>query len=110
MLVMDIIYIMVVCHRTALIEASSRGCNSIVEFLLNNNCDLNKADIDGVTALHAASQAGHVETVESLLNSGASPHVKDTDGSTPLTAVCSCVGDELTNHVQVAKLLLQNRM
>jgi len=85
MLVMDIIYIMVVCHRTALIEASSRGCNSIVEFLLNNNCDLNKADVDGVTALQAASQAGHVETVESLLNSGASPHVKDTDGSTPLT-------------------------
>ena len=54
-----------------LIAASSTGCDTLVELLLNEGIDVNvKRGLYG-NALQAAAQAGHTNTVRILLARGA---------------------------------------
>jgi len=70
--------------RTALICAVMEGKESIVEFLLKNNCNLDIQDNQGYSALHFAAQDYRVAIAKMLLDAGASVDLQDSYGDTPL--------------------------
>jgi len=76
----------------------------ILKFLIEQGCDLNIGDDDGLTPLHAAALGNNREAAVALLSSGAQPDIEDRYGNTPLfRAVYSYDGD-----LSVISLLLQN--
>jgi ankyrin repeat protein len=84
-------------HGTILCAAASRYCVKTIEFLLNENADINSVDMDGKTPLHCAISAMHIptfsrdnpsgtakDTVELLMQRGADLSKQDNMGNTPL--------------------------
>jgi hypothetical protein len=69
---------------TALIDASIKGQNDIVELLILEGADLNAQDNQGDTALMNAAIKGHIEIVELLISNGADVSLKDNTGNTAL--------------------------
>jgi ankyrin repeat protein len=66
----------------------------ILKFLIEQGCDLNKGDDDGLTPLHAAALENNREAAVSLLAADAQPNTEDRFGNTPLfRAVYSYRGD-----------------
>ena len=73
----------------------------IVEFLLENNADVNTKNNDGETILSAAAEGGHFRVVELLVKKGA--QINDEEGeSKALYAACKN-GEE-----RMVKFLLKN--
>jgi len=71
-------------HRTPLHFAAQNGHFGVVEYLGNQNADINAKDKDNWTPLHYAAQNGHLSVVEYLVNQKADINAKNKDGKTPL--------------------------
>lgn len=70
--------------RTALICAVVEGKESIVEFLLKNQCLVDLQDNCGFSALHFAAQDYRIAIARLLLDAGAAVDLQDSYGNTPL--------------------------
>ncbi|MFC2720545.1 MAG: ankyrin repeat domain-containing protein, partial [Bacteroidota bacterium] len=53
--------------RTALINAAFYNNIDLLEWLINQEADINAKDYIGYTALHFACQEGHIDSVKLLL-------------------------------------------
>ena len=94
---------------TALLEASGSGHATVVQYLLEQGADVDRADTRwGRTALYQASRAGHADVVEVLLGRDASDgsaggridvNKASVDGATPLYAA------SVKGHATVVQLL-----
>ncbi len=81
--------------RTPLIYSAFSNNVEILEWLIDNDANINHQDRGGWCALHAAAQEGHLQIVELLLNRGANPNLIDSYGNGPLwTATMNAKGDE----------------
>jgi len=63
--------------------------------------DIDKKDINGITALTAASDCGHFDTVKYLIQHGASVNQTILNGWTPLAYAAS------QGHIQIVKCLIK---
>ena len=75
--------------RTALLLASWRGRDAMIQALLAARADPDLADADGLAPLHAAARiSGELgeDCVALLLEAGADPNATDRAGETPLDA------------------------
>ena len=86
---------------TRLILVSRYGHNDIVEYLLNNNVDVNVRDNNGYTALIGAAEGGHLKTVEMLIAAKADINASKPNGETALMGAAS------NNHTDVMRALLE---
>ncbi|CAB03343.2 Acyl-CoA-binding domain-containing protein 6 [Caenorhabditis elegans] len=75
---------------TALLWATDLGCDPVVQFLIENNVDVNAVDGCLQTALHFAAQCHRPLLAELLLQAGADRSALDADGLTP----SECCDDE----------------
>ena len=75
---------------TPLLEASLGGHSDIVRYLLEQNADVNEADIFGRSALYYAYQNGHLDVVNMLLSKGADIKAVAAIGHTPLIKAILC--------------------
>ena len=90
-----------VFRASALLIAATKGHLSIVQYLVEQRADINKADDNDFTPLFAASAHGHVDVVRYLLEQGADRDKVDfVDGATPLHAAV------FHGHIEIAKLLM----
>ena len=67
---------------TALFIAARQGHKDVVQVLLDNNVDVNKAQNDGVIALFIAAQQVHKDVVQVLLDTNADVNEAWNDGAT----------------------------
>ena len=72
--------------RTPLIYAAVKGHTEIVQYLLDQNADVNKATPRQWGPLLYASVGGHYETAQALLSAKADPTQETQEGWTPITA------------------------
>ena len=80
--------------RTALLWAAFYDNSNLLNWLIDNQADVNRQDRNGYSALHFAAQEKRVEVAKLLLEAGAQIDVLDIHGNTPLwTAVFSAKGD-----------------
>ena len=70
--------------RTPLLVACQYGHKTIVEYLLDNGCEINFRDENKWTPLHWACKNGHRDIVQLLLSKGADYNAKSANGDTPL--------------------------
>ncbi|CAF1355808.1 unnamed protein product [Adineta ricciae] len=71
-------------QSTPLMEASQEGHTELVQYLIQNNADVNQTTSAGETALAYACESGRTEVAEILLNSGAHIDQTENEGRTPL--------------------------
>ena len=88
---------------TALMLASYKGNQEIVEQLLSAQADPNKTNITGRSALLFSSSEGYATIAEVLLEKGAELNSTEENGMTPLHAASQ------NGHLEVVKLLV-NKM
>jgi len=69
--------------------------------MVNNNVDINKRNLEGITALMCAAGNGHLELVQYLLDNGAHINARSTEGGTALYFAF------FHGHHKVANLLLE---
>ena len=69
--------------RTALINAAFYNNIDLLEWLINQEADINAKDYIGYTALHFACQEGHIDSVKLLLLNNADVNIVDEHGNTP---------------------------
>ncbi|MCO8122956.1 ankyrin repeat domain-containing protein [Stieleria sp. TO1_6] len=65
-------------------DAALNGKQRVVQVCLDDNIDVNDADVNGFTALAMAAYNGHDEIVKLLLKKNATVDVRDAEGKTPL--------------------------
>ena len=70
---------------TALLVATQRGCEDIVELLLQRKANPNHQAKSGITAMMEAAEKGHMSIVQTLLSFAADPNLRREDGNTALT-------------------------
>lgn len=87
--------------------ASGFGAERVVDFLLKNGADVNRADADGNTPLHCAAEYNKFEIMENLLECGAVVNVRNNYGDTPLHCICEYVNDGEDEPVDAVELLLE---
>lgn len=75
----------------------------ILKFLIEEGCDLNRGDADGLTPLHGAAIYNNHGAAKALLEAGAQPDIEDKYGNTPLSRAVHSYGDDLS----VISLLLR---
>ena len=88
--------------RHALSEAAFQGHNRVVDLLIEAECPLDQADVEGNTALHHACRKGYFPVVKSLLAGGAPINAVGPDGQTALHVAMQ------TSRQNVVMLLLQH--
>lgn len=88
--------------RTAVINASWRGEQEVVDLLVELDADLNVADYDGRTAVSWAASNGHADIVRRLLENGARSSISDKEGLTPLMRAA------WNGHQEVVRLLIDS--
>jgi uncharacterized protein len=87
--------------NTALMFAAKQGFDQVVELLLQQGVDPNRAGGKfAVTPLMLAASAGHVNVAQRLLAAGANPKTANADGSTALMAAT------LAGSVETVNLLI----
>jgi serine/threonine protein kinase len=86
--------------RTALIDAASRGSDSISRKLLGKGASVNARDNTGSTALMEAARSGHKETTKVLLKNGAGVNLTDNSGQTALVRAAA------QGHTEIARMLI----
>ncbi|EXJ94981.1 hypothetical protein A1O1_00099 [Capronia coronata CBS 617.96] len=87
--------------NTPLQIAALEGFTDIVQFLLENKCEVNTRNIDKETPLIDAVENGHVEVVRLLLQYGANPRLGNAKGDEPYELVPQ--DDE--NYEEIRRLL-----
>ena len=55
----------------------------IVKLLIDQNCDIQQADLEGTSPLHGSVMVGSLETCKMLVGAGADTTVKDKLGRKP---------------------------
>ncbi|CAL1285645.1 unnamed protein product [Larinioides sclopetarius] len=87
---------------TLLHLAALYGDQKLVQYCIENSCEINARSDDGLTALHLAAQENHEEIVSQLLNNDAEIDAKDGKGITPLVFAvefnCRDVVKTLVSH------------
>ncbi|GBM30553.1 Ankyrin-3 [Araneus ventricosus] len=87
---------------TLLHVAALYGDQMLVEYCIENSCEINARSTSGLTALHLAAQGNHEKIISLLLNNDADIHAKDSGGWTPLmfAVACNCryVVEILVSH------------
>ena len=86
--------------KNALHHASSTGLLDAVGRLLEQGCDVNERDNDGVAAIHYASEGGHDIIIKLLLSKGADINVQGGDYGNVLQAASH------GGHDKIVELLL----
>lgn len=89
-------------YKKTLIEAAKFGNRELVEYLLQNNANVNVKDSDGSTALFWAAVRGDQDLVKLLIDKGADVNEKDNQGSTALHVAAQ------HEHSGVVVFLLEN--
>ena len=89
---------------TFLLLASKGGHHELVEYMLLQGADVDKANEDQLTPLIAASENGNSRVVQLLLNAGA--NVNAVGGCLGRTALYSACRND---HMEVVNLLLHAR-
>ena len=84
-------------YLTPLMAAADSGFTAIVNFLLDNNANVNAKDELGVTALVYAARKGNVDIVKLLLSRGALANIITKQGNTILNEILRVYGDNLPN-------------
>ena len=85
----------------ALCAAAFKGCESVIELLIDKDVDLNAQEYDGSNALCAASVRGHINIVLRMLDNGADMNIRGRERTTPLISAFGA------NHWNIVPLLLQ---
>lgn len=80
------------------------GQIKFMDVMLENNCNMNLVDMDGMTALHHAVVGKREAVISHLLRRGANLEVKDLDGATPLHYATQ------VGAVQTVKLLIKYKV
>ncbi|XP_063395896.1 uncharacterized protein LOC134680683 [Mytilus trossulus] len=88
--------------NTPLIKSCRGGYSDIVEWLLDNNGNVNVSRANGVTPLFMAAQDGHTNIVRMLLNKKADVNLSKNAGGTPLRMAAQ------QNHSDVVRLLIEH--
>jgi uncharacterized protein len=70
--------------NVALIEAATRGYESVVQMLLARGANVNATNKNGDTALHLAAQSGYDSIIRLLVAKGADIDIKNRKGQTAL--------------------------
>ncbi|KAJ3174941.1 hypothetical protein HDU87_006607 [Geranomyces variabilis] len=83
--------------KTALIVATERGMNGIIQTLIDMGADVNAPDSTGSTPLHHAAAWGYFDTITLLIACGAHYNVKNARGWTPFDWAYSV---ETRDHLQ----------
>ncbi|KAJ3170998.1 hypothetical protein HDU88_008032 [Geranomyces variabilis] len=83
--------------KTALIVATERGMNGIIQTLIDMGADVNAPDSTGSTPLHHAAAWGYFDTITLLIACGAHYNVKNVRGWTPFDWAYSV---ETRDHLQ----------
>ncbi|KAI8907650.1 ankyrin repeat-containing domain protein [Powellomyces hirtus] len=83
--------------KTALIVATERGMNGIIQVLLDMGAEVNSVDSTGSTPLHHAAAWGYFDTITLLIGRGAHYNVKNKRGWTPFDWAYSV---ETRDHLQ----------
>lgn len=78
----------VAADEARLADEAENGDGAAVSSLLEQNIDVDAAQVDGMTALHWAVYHDLDEMVELLLDAGAEPAVENRYGVTPLSLAC----------------------
>lgn len=86
--------------NTPLIKSCRGGYSDIVEWLLDNNGNVNMSRANGVTPLFMAAQDGHTDIVRMLLKKKADVNLSKNAGGTPLRMAAQ------QNHFDVVRLLI----
>ncbi|VDI08589.1 Hypothetical predicted protein [Mytilus galloprovincialis] len=86
---------------TPLMLPCLNGYTDMLQWMLNNDVDVNHHRDDGATGLHMASQEGHTEIVKLLLDRNPNVDQCSTDGRSPLYVA------SLNGHTEIVKLLLE---
>ena len=73
-----------ITNTTALHTAAVFGRFPIVQYLLQQGADMNKANNEGCSPLYAAAQEGHLTVLQYLLDHGADKDKADNNGASPL--------------------------
>ena len=91
--------------------ARSSGCGylylDMIGLLVGHGADANTRGEDNTTALHLASEYGRPEVARVLFNHGASVNAKNNLGRTPFHELARAVNWIGSDHLAVAKLLLE---
>ena len=70
-------------------NASFRGIDSVVRFLIDDGYQIEAQTNEGKTPLHIACENGHLSVVQSLIEKGANIEARDLKGCTPLHTASS---------------------
>ena len=70
--------------RTLLHIAASNGNVAICQFLISQQCPIDKLDSSGCTCLHYAASNGHSDTITLLINNGVDPNIRSSSRQTAL--------------------------
>ncbi|ANI89353.1 hypothetical protein A9P82_08640 [Arachidicoccus ginsenosidimutans] len=90
-------------NRTTLINAVIEQKIDFINWLIENNADLNLKDNLGYTALHFVGQEKLIDIGKLLLSKGANVNITDKHGNTPLwTSVFNARG-----NFEIVKLFLE---
>ena len=84
---------------SALITASANGQSAIVKVLLENKCDINLQNRNGINALIAASFGGHLNIVHLLISKKCDLDGQSFDGNSALMDACQ------KGHIDIAVAL-----
>ena len=100
---------------TALMMASEKGENSVVEFLLEQpSVDVNRPDLGGWCALHWACQSkvstGIINTITALLAGGGHVNAASNEGRTPISIASEVATEKVGTRgdLSVIKMLLEH--
>jgi len=70
--------------NTPLHVASEYGQTTLATFLIEQQANINRQNLQGKTSLHLAVESDQKEIVDILLSYGANPNISDLEGASPL--------------------------
>ena len=76
----------------------------MVEYLLEQGCDIERATLDGHTALHYVAMGGSLEVSELLLRFGAKLDVRDKKGNTPADLATQNGHHDVANAIRAEEI------
>jgi len=91
-----------VFHLAVCCDANVQDKVEMIQYFLDQKCNVNAIDYVESTPLHAAAAMGEPKVVEILVKNGASPFAKDAEGLTPLHLAAN------GGHLAAAKVLTTN--
>jgi ankyrin repeat protein len=71
-------------NQTPLYYAAREGKNQLIDFLIENGCNVNHIDTYGQTPIFYACREGRMDAIKQLVGYGADPDLVDNNGQTPM--------------------------